>query len=313
MKLVRIVLLMLGVLVLAACNGDSGDSTMDNGNVEQPNNNGNDAGGSTEDEGTDTGADVDGTDGAEETGKLTEQIVVAAKDLAGSSTAHEGKMEVYERIMEGESPLEEQTIESLYAQNESTGDDETGHQLYNEKITTGSESIETQFYRQPEMASYSYYGPDDSWHATDYSQLDESIEQRLDYMSPYDALQLYEEYKDGAEVMAFDDGTITVSFSIDPEKAIAEGLEYHNLEPESFYYTSDYMFELNEYAMMLTFDERNEMLIGVHVESRYRDKANDWVELIIQGRQTYESYMLTDEIRPPADAFTSTGLDKWDY
>lgn len=316
MKVFRILLLMLGVLLLAACSDDSetgnGDSSTDTGsNTEQPDSNGGNSGDSSE--GTEEESDENTDENLAGRTEATEEIIAAARELAGTSTAYEGKMEVYERIEEGESVIEEQMIESLYAQNESTGDDETGHQLYNNKITTGSESIETQFYRQPEMASYSYYGPDNYWHATDYSQVDESIEQRLDYMSPYDALQLYEEHRDGAEVMAFDDGTFTVTFFVDTEQAIAKGLEYQYLEPESFYYTSDYMFELSEYAMMLTFHERNEMLTGVFVEGQYRDRANDSILLRIQGRQTFESYMLTDEIRPPDEAFTSSGLDKWDF
>lgn len=292
MKFFHTLLMMLCAIVLIACSNDSelntGDSTAENGNTEQLNQN----------ESTDS----------------IEQVIAAAKELAGESTAHEGRMEVHERMDEGESPIDEQMIESTYKQNEMVGGEGEGHQLqYDKKTSNSSGSIETAFYLQPEMASYSYYGPDNSWHATDYSEVNESIEERLDYMSPYDALQLYEEFKDGAEVMEFDDGTFTVTLYVDLEQAIDRQLEFQYLEPESFYYSSAYFFDLKEIKVMLTFDKGDEMLTGIFVEGLYEDMDNEMVTLRIQGRQMFDSYMLTDEIRPPDEAFTSSGLNKWDY
>jgi len=245
-----------------------------------------------------------------------EALINEALAFAGESTAHEGTLTIQEQIDQGTQTLVHQTLEIEYAQNEMTGSDEEGYQLMYKKSQQSSAidyTVTSTYFHQPGVADYKFYEPENFWHANDYSQIDASIEERLDFMSPYDALLLYEALKDEAEVIIDDETMLTLAFDVNEDLATEFELDYQFLEPESFLYTGIYLFSPESYTVMLEFDKEQSILNSVHVEAHYKDADDETVTMMIQSFQTFNSYMLTGEITPPEEAFAETGISKWGF
>ena len=298
MRLFRICFYMLFVLMLAACGGES-DTAADKTQTTDTE--------TTEEE-------IEGAEPTEEEASLTDTPDKALA-FAGKATAHEGTLEIIEAINQNGKTLEQQQIKSVYKQNEMVGSEEDGYQLQYEKEVSinDGEAIKSAFYRQPTVASYMYYGPNNYWHATDYSQLDESIEQRLDFMSPYDALMLYKTYEDEAELLFLEDGELALGFTVDVDRMSEFNLDLQYMEPESLYYTSEYSFDFESVDVVLEFDIGESLLKAIVVTVSYRDTNDETITLFVQSRQDYDSYMLTDVIYPPNEAFENSDLWLWDF
>jgi hypothetical protein len=305
MNYLRIMMLFALVLLLVACSGTNNEKTNELTASEEE----------TGEHSTEAEDSDSEDESAAEAGNY-EAIVQESIDFAGSSTAHVGYVTVEEMITQDTETLKEQTIEVTYAQNEMMGSENRGYQLrYHKKVTSSEEVgvIETAYYRQPSVAEYKYYGPEDYWHANDYSYVDAEYFERLDFMSPYDLLMIYEKYKDVAEVTFEDNETLQLTFEVSPDEAIELDLHYQYLEPESYYYSFNGFVDIEKVTVTLEFSKQMYvMLNAAYVEAHYRSQDDPSTMVIIQCEQKFDSYMLTDEIRPPEEAFTSSGLAKWD-
>lgn len=305
MRYFRIMMLLVLALLLVACSGSNSEKPDELKGF----------GGGTEAGSADAGESDSDEASATQAGNY-EAIVRESINFAGDSTAHEGYVTVTEMVTQDTETLKEQTIEVTYAQNEMMGSENEGYQLRYYKQVTNSEEvnvIDTAFYRQPSVAEYKYYGPDDYWYSNDYSYVDAEYFERLDFMSPYDLLMIYEKYKDVAEVAFEDDETLLLTFEVSPEEALELDLEYQYLEPESYYYLLNGFVDLEKVTVTLDFGKQMYvMLRTAHVEAHYRSQENPSTMVIIQCEQKFDSYMLTDEIRPPEEAFIGSGLWKWD-
>ena len=296
----RIMMLIGLALLLVACSGTTNGETDDSKSGEEIG---------------ESSAEAGGSEVAVEVSNY-ESIVQESIEFAANSTAHEGYVTVKEVVTQDTETLNEQSIEVSYAQNEMMGSENIGYQLrYSKKVTSSEEVgvIETAYFRQPSVAEYKYYGPDDYWHANDYSYVEAEYFERLDFMSPYDLLMIYEKYKDVAEVTFEDNETLQLTFEVNPDEAIELGLHHQYLEPESNFYGFNMFVDLEKVKVTLDFSKQMYvMLNAAYVEAHYRSQDDPSMMIIIQCEQRFESYMLTDEIRPPEEAFTSSGLALWD-
>lgn len=259
-------------------------------------------------------ADVENSNGElEEVVPLTlDDILAAAMEEAGQSTAHEGTMAISETsTLDG---TETQVwFNATYKEDMSFEGDYGGHILHyiTETVPYEGEAHTRELYIKPDTAQYvldTEYG--DEWSFIDIAATGAEYEERLHYFSPYEYLQIAQQYKDTLIFTEMDDAyEILIDLNAENDANLIGDLNWNAAEAGSLLMPSEYAFEPVYASLYLYIDKENLVLDTVTYNVSLEDGVNS---LHVSAFHEFTSYMLTGVIEPPAEAYEQTGVTQWD-
>ena len=250
---------------------------------------------------------------SEEIAPLTlEDILAAAMEEAGKSTAHEGTMSISETsTLDG---IETQvSFNATYEEDMSFEGEDGGHVLHHitEIVPYEGDTYTREVYIKPDTAQYTLdteYG--DEWSFIDISLTGSAYEDRLHYLSPYEYLQIIEQYKDTLIFTEMDDFyEILIELNPETDLNLIEELNWNAAEDGSLLKPSEYAFEPVSSSLYLYINKESLILETATYHVSLEDGENS---LHVSAFHEFTSYMLTNVIEPPAEAYEQTGVEQWD-
>ena len=250
---------------------------------------------------------------SEEVAPLTlDDILAVAMEAAGESTAHEGTMSISETsTLDG---IETQVwFNATYEEDMSFEGEYGGHVLHHitETVPYEGDTYTREVYRKPDIAEYEFNAElGDEWIFRDISLTGSAYEDRLHYFSPYEYLQIIEQYKDTLIFTEMDDFyEILIELNPETDLNVIEELNWNASEDGSLLKPSEYAFEPVFSTLYLYIDKEDLILDSVTYNVSLEDGENT---LHVSSFHEFTSYMLTGVIEPPAEAYEQTGVEQWD-
>lgn len=237
------------------------------------------------------------------------EVIDEARKVAVPHTAHEGVVKAYEQWFVGDK-LQTQYFETTYEQDESIEGERGGHMLhYSQKISTDEIEAQNEYYINPGVVEYKYYGEIDEWISVDLAFVDPEYTERVRYLSPTDFLAMAEKYLDTMTVLRVDEESYVVEFV--PTAEDLETLIDNSTEPESYLFKEMFTYEYESPMVVLTFSLADFKLVDALFSVTFQNTGNEGERMELSAGQHYNSYSLTNEISPPDTAFEQTGISTW--
>ena len=237
------------------------------------------------------------------------EVIAEARNVAQHSTAHEGIVKAYEQWFIGD-VLQTQYFETTYEQDESIEGERGGHMLhYSQQISTDEMEARNEYYINPSVVEYKYYGEINEWISVDLEFVDPEYTERVSYLSPADFLAMAEKYLDTIEVLRVDEESYVIEFV--PTEEDLEELISNSTEPESYLFKEMFAYEYESPMVVLTFSPLDFKLVDALFFVTFQNTGNEGERMELSAEQHYNSYSLTNEISPPAKAFEQTGIFVW--
>mgnify|MGYP007040136362 FL=1 len=237
------------------------------------------------------------------------EVIAEARNVAQHSTAHEGIVKAYEQWFIGD-VLQTQYFETTYEQDESIEGERGGHMLhYSQQISTDEMEARNEYYINPSVVEYKYYGEINEWISVDLEFVDPEYTERVSYLSPADFLAMAEKYLDTIEVLRVDEESYVIEFV--PTEEDLEELISNSTEPESYLFKEMFAYEYESPMVALTFSPTDFKLVDALFFVTFQNTGNEGERMELSAEQHYNSYSLTNEISPPAKAFEQTGIFVW--
>ena len=237
------------------------------------------------------------------------EVIAAARKVAEQSTAHEGTVKAYEQWFIGDT-LQTQYFETTYEQDESIEGERGGHMLhYSQEISTDEMEVRNEYYINPSVVEYKYYGEINEWISVDLEFVDPEYTERVSYLSPADFLAMAEKYLDTIKVLRVDEESYVVEFV--PTEADLEALIHNSTEPESYLFKEMFAYEYESPMVVLTFSPTDFKLVDALFSVTFQNIGKEGERMELSAEQHYNSYSLTNEISPPATVFQQTGISSW--
>ena len=237
------------------------------------------------------------------------EVIAEARNVAQHSTAHEGIVKAYEQWFIGD-VLQTQYFETTYEQDESIEGERGGHMLhYSQQISTDEMEARNEYYINPSVVEYKYYGEINEWISVDLEFVDPEYTERVSYLSPADFLAMAEKYLDTIEVLRVDEESYVIEFV--PTEEDLEELISNSTEPESYLFKEMFAYEYESPMVALTFSPTDFKLVDALFFVTFQNTGNEGERMELSAEQHYNSYRLTNEISPPAKAFEQTGIFVW--
>ena len=237
------------------------------------------------------------------------EVIAEARKVAAQHTAHEGIVKAYEQWFIGDI-LQTQYFETTYEQDESIKREHEGHMLhYSQKISTDEIEARNEYYINPGVVEYKYYGEINEWISVDLALVDPEYTERVRYLSPADFLAMAEKYLDTMTVLRVDEESYVVEFV--PTAEDLEILIHNSTEPESYLFKEMFAYEYESPMVILTFSPTDFKLVDALFSVKFQNIENEGERMELSAGQHYNSYSLTNEISPPATAFEQTGVSIW--
>ena len=237
------------------------------------------------------------------------EVIAEARKVAVQHTAHEGVVKAYEQWFVGDT-LQAQYFETTYEQDESIEGERGGHMLhYSQKISTDEIEARNEYYINPGVVEYKYYGEINEWISVDLAFVDPEYTERVSYLSPADFLTIAEKYLEAMTVLRVDEESYVVEFM--PTAEDLEALIHNSTEPESYVFKEMFAYEYESPMVVLTFNPTNFRLVDALFSVTFQNTGNEGERMELSAGQHYNSYSLTNEISPPVEAFEQTGISIW--
>lgn len=237
------------------------------------------------------------------------EVIDEARKIAEHSTAHEGTVKAYEQWFIGDT-LRAQYFETTYEQDEAVEDARGGHMLhYSQKISIDEMEVRNEYYINPSVVEYKYYGEINEWISVDLSFVDPEYTERVSYLSPTDFLAMAEKCLDTIKVLRVDEESYVIEFV--PTKDDLEALIWNSTEPESYLFKEMFAYEYESPIVVLTFSPTDFKLVDALFSVTFQNTGNEGERMELSAQQHYNSYSLTNEISPPTKAFEQTGISIW--
>lgn len=237
------------------------------------------------------------------------EVIDKARKVAVQHTAHEGVVKAYEQWFVGDT-LQTQYFETTYEQDESIEGERGGHMLhYSQKISTDEIEARNEYYINPGVVEYKYYGEINEWISVDLAFVDPEYTERVSYLSPADFLAMAEKYVDTVTVLRVDEESYVIEFV--PTAEDLEALIHNSTEPESYLFKEMFAYEYESPMVVLTFSSTDFKLVDALFSVTFQNTGNEGERMELSAGQHYNSYSLTNEISPPATAVEQTEISIW--
>lgn len=237
------------------------------------------------------------------------EVIDEARKVAAQHTAHEGTVKAYEQWFVGDK-LQTQYFETTYEQDESIEGKRGGHMLhYSQKVSTDEIEGRNEYYINPGVVEYKYYGEINEWISVDLAFVDPEYTERVNYLSPADFLAMAEKHLDTMTVLRTDEESYVVEFV--PTAEDLEQLIRNSTEPESYLFKEMFAYEYESSMVVLTFSPTDFKLVDALFSVTFQNTGNEGERMELSAGQHYNSYSLTNEISPPATAFEQTEISIW--
>lgn len=237
------------------------------------------------------------------------EVIDEARKVAVQHTAHEGVVKAYEQWFVGDT-LQAQYFETTYEQDESIEGERGGHMLhYSQKISTDEIEARNEYYINPGVVEYKYYGEINEWISVDLAFVAPEYTERVSYLSPADFLTMAEKYLETMTVLRVDEESYVVEFV--PTAEDLEALIHNSTEPESYVFKEMFAYEYESPMVVLTFNPADFRLVDALFSVTFQNTGNEGERMELSAAQHYNPYSLTNEISPPATAFEQTGISIW--
>ena len=237
------------------------------------------------------------------------EVIAEARKVAEHSTAHEGTVKAYEQWFIGDK-LQTQFFETTYEQDESIEGERGGHMLhYSQEISTDEMAVRNEYYMNPGVVEYKYYGAINEWISVDLTFVDPEYKERISYLSPADFLEMAEKHLDKIKVLRINEESYVIEF-IPTEEALTE-LIRNSTEPEPYLFKEMFDYEYKSPIVILTISPKDFKLVNVLFSVTFQNIGNEGERMELSAEQHYNSYSLTNEISPPATVFEQTGISIW--
>ena len=237
------------------------------------------------------------------------EVIAEARKVAEHSTAHEGTVKAYEQWFIGDT-LQTQYFETTYEQDESIEGKRGGHMLhYSQEISTDEMEVRNEYYINPSVVEYKYYGEINEWISVDLEFVDPEYTERVSYLSPADFLAMAEKYVDTITILRVDEESYVIEFV--PTVEDLEALIHNSTEPESYLFKEMFAYEYESPMVVLTFSPTDFKLVDALFSVKFQNIGNEGERMELSAEQHYNSYSLTNEISPPATVFQQTGISSW--
>ena len=237
------------------------------------------------------------------------EVIAEARKVAEHSTAHEGIVKAYEQWFIGDT-LQTQYFETTYEQDESIEGKRGGHMLhYSQEISTDEMEVRNEYYINPSVVEYKYYGEINEWISVDLEFVDPEYTERVSYLSPADFLAMAEKYVDTITILRVDEESYVVEFV--PTEADLEELIHNSTEPESYLFKEMFAYEYESPMVVLTFSPTDFKLVDALFSVKFQNIGNEGERMELSAEQHYNSYSLTNEISPPTTVFQQTEISVW--
>ena len=240
---------------------------------------------------------------------VVSEVIAEARKVAQHSTAHEGVVKAYEQWFIGDE-LQTQYFETTYEQDESIEGERGGHMLhYSQKISTDEMEVQNEYYINPSVVEYKYYGEINEWISVDLEFVDPEYTERVRYLSPDDFLAMAEKYLDTIKILRVDEESYEIEFA--PTEEDLETLIRNSTEPESYLFKEMFAYQYESPMVVLTFNPTDFKLVDALFSVDFQNTGNEGERMELSAQQHYNSYSLTNEISPPATVFQQTGISIW--
>lgn len=237
------------------------------------------------------------------------EVIAEARKVAEHSTAHKGTVKAYEQWFIGDK-LQTQYFETTYEQDESIEGERGGHMLhYSQEISTDEMETRNEYYLNPGVVEYKYYGEINEWISVDLTFVDPEYKERISYSSPADFLAMAEKHLDTIKVLRVDEESYVIEFI--PTEEELEQLIKNSTEPESYLFKEMFDYKYQSPMIILTFNPKDFKLVDVLFSVTFQNIGNGGERMELSAEQHYNSYSLTNEILPPATVFEQTGISIW--
>ena len=237
------------------------------------------------------------------------EVIGEARKVAEHSTAHEGTVKAYEQWFIGDT-LQTQYFETTYEQDESIEGERDGHMFhYSQEISTGEMEVRNEYYINPSVVEYKYYGEIDEWISVDLEFVEPEYTERVSYLSPADYLAMAEKYLDTIKVLRVDEESYEIEFV--PTEEDLEALIRNSTEPESYLFKEMFAYQYEAPMVVLTFNPTDFKLVDALFSVTFQNIGNQGERMELSSQQHYNSYSLTNEILPLATVFQQTGISRW--
>ena len=237
------------------------------------------------------------------------EVIAEARKVVAHHTAHEGVVKAYEQWFIGDT-LQTQYFETTYEQDESIEGKRGGHMLhYSQEISTDEMEVRNEYYINPSVVEYKYYGEINEWISVDLEFVDPEYTERVSYLSPADFLAMAEKYVDTVTVLRVDEESYVIEFV--PTAEDLEELIHNSTEPESYLFKEMFAYEYESPMDVLTFSPTDFKLVDALFSVTFQNIGNEGERMELSAEQHYNSYSLTNEISPPATVFQQTGISSW--
>ena len=245
------------------------------------------------------------------TAESLQPLLEAVKNNAFSSQEHEGTVTFEDRQMHGDEQIDYMKSDIEYRQNDSLEGMYGENQLYYKKhLSFGEETPETyEAYIQPDKALYTY-NDSAGWQGYDLMERGEMGLERLSFLSPADVLSMLEMNESTLQIVDDREDAVVITFEPLPEAQME--LLYSVLEAESFYHITDMALEFEVFSIKLTLSKPTESLRDVSIQLKQVNIEDETEYLESHYHQYYTANKLEEEIRPPAEVFSDSGLTIWD-
>jgi len=237
------------------------------------------------------------------------EVIAEARKVAEHSTAHEGVVKAYEQWFIGDE-LKTQYFETTYEQDEAIEGERGGHMFhYSQEISTDEMEVRNEYYINPSVVEYKYYGEINEWISVDLKFVDPEYTERVSYLSPADFLAMAEKYLDTIKVLRVDEESYVIEFV--PTEEDLEELIWNSTEPESYLFKEMFAYKYESPMVVLTFSPTDFKLVDALFSVTFQNTGNEGERMELSAGQQYNSYSLANEISPPATVFQQTGISRW--
>ena len=237
------------------------------------------------------------------------EVIAEARKVAERSTAHEGTVKAYEQWFVGDK-LQTQYFETTYEQDESIEGKHGGHLLhYSQEISTDEMAVRNEYYMNPGVVEYKYYGAINEWISVDLTFVEPEYKERISYSSPADFLAMAEKHLDTIKILRVDEESYVIEFI--PTEEELQHLIKNSAEPESYLFKEMFDYEYKSPMVILTISPKDFKLVDVLFSVTFQNIGVEGERMELSAEQHYNSYSLTNEISPPATAFEQTGISTW--